>query len=221
MLDEVERQLQPGSLAQVRYLLERGRVLNSSKQPAAAMPLFLQASSLAQVLGVDFYAVDALHMLGIAAPQPEERLAWNQKAIAAAELSDDRGRGWLASLYNNTGWAFFEHGRYAEALDLFHRAIGLREQQGNAEALRIAHWCVARTLRALGRVSEALVIQRNLEAGPQDGFVYEELAECLYALGQVGQARPYFRKALELLSTMDWIASDTARMQRLRHLAGV
>lgn len=219
VLDEVESELQPGSLVQVRYLLERGRVFNSSKESMAAMPLFLQASSLAQALGADFYTVDALHMLGIVAARPEERLAWNQKAIAVAERSDAKGRGWLASLYNNTGWAFFETGRYAEALDLFHRAIGLREQQGDAEALRIAHWCVARTLRALGRVNEALVIQRQLETGPEDGFVYEELAECLYALGEVGQARPYFQKAHEVLSMVDWVAADVARMGRLRQLA--
>jgi FAD/FMN-containing dehydrogenase/tetratricopeptide (TPR) repeat protein len=218
LLDEVQAAQQPGSLAEVRYLLERGRVLNSSKNPEAAMPLFLQASALAQALKADFYTVDALHMLGIAA-QPKDRLAWNQKAISAAELSDEKGRGWLASLYNNTGWALFDEGRYAEALDLFDRAIGLREQQGDAEALRIAHWCVGRTLRALGRLSEALAIQRQLEAGPQDGFVYEELAECLHALGRPAEAAPYFAKAHELLAQMDWIAEDTARLERLQALS--
>lgn len=219
LLDQVKAELQPGSLAEVRYLLERGRVFNSSKKPEAALPLFLQASALAKSLKADFYTVDALHMLGIAAA-PKDRLAWNQKAIAAAEGSDEKGRGWLASLYNNTGWALFDEERYAEALDLFDRAIGLREQQGDAEALRIAHWCVGRTLRALGRVSEALAIQRQLEAGPVDGFVYEELGECLLALGQAETARPYFAKAHAELAKLDWIAEDKARIQRLLELGG-
>ena len=108
--------------------------------PVAALPLFLQASALAKSLKADFYTVDALHMLGIAAA-PKDRLAWNQKAIAAAEGSDEKGRGWLASLYNNTGWALFDEERYAEALDLFDRAIGLREQQFRAARIAIAEPC--------------------------------------------------------------------------------
>lgn len=215
VLDEVKAAMKPGSLVDLRYLLERGRVLNSAKQAEAAMPLFLQASALAQSLQADFYTVDALHMLGIAAAA-KDRLAWNLKAIAAAEQSDEKGKGWLASLYNNTGWSLFDEGRYAEALDLFDRAVGLREQQGDHEALRIAHWCVARTLRALGRVSEALAIQRQLETGPQDGFVSEELAECLLALGRPTEAAPYFAKAHAELSQLDWVAEDSARMERLR-----
>lgn len=220
LLDEVKAQLQPGSLVEVRYLLERGRVLNSAKSPQAAVPLFLQASALAQALMADFYTVDALHMLAIAAA-PKDRLAWNQKAISAAEVSDEKGKGWLASLYNNTGWALFDEARYAEALGVFQRAASLREQQGEAEALRIARWCVGRTLRALGRANEALTLQRQLEAGPEDGFVYEELAECLLALDRAVEATPYFAKAHGSLSKLDWVAEDEARMHRLHTLGGL
>jgi tetratricopeptide (TPR) repeat protein len=110
VLGEVEKAMAPGSLVEVRYLLERGRALNSSKRPEAAMPLFLRASNVAQALKADFYTVDALHMLGIAAPQ-KDQLTWNLKAIEAAQESDEKGRGWLASLYNNTGWSLFDEQR--------------------------------------------------------------------------------------------------------------
>src|SRR5689334_3443270 len=52
----------------IRYLLERGRVFNSSGRKAQASVLFLQAWQRATVAGEDFYAVDAAHMLAISAP---------------------------------------------------------------------------------------------------------------------------------------------------------
>ncbi len=80
--------------------------------------------------------------------------------------------------------------------------------------------CVARTLREMGQVEAALAILRQLEAAEEeeDGFVYEELGECLHALGKPGEARPYFRKAYELLSQIDWVAGDAEQLERLRSL---
>lgn len=219
LLDQVEAQMAGGDVVEVRYLLESGRVYNSSRQPEQAVPLFLKAAELAERIGADFYAVDALHMLGIAAPQAEQ-LDWNQRAIAFAERSPhERAKRWLASLYNNTGWSLFDERRYDEALDLFQKALVLRQQQGDAEAIRIARWCVAKMLRVLGRVEEGLAIQRELEqAGGSDGFVEEEIAECLHALGKPDDARPYFRTAYEKLSQTDGMAADTARLERLKAL---
>ncbi len=218
ILDEVENQMTHGSLVEVRYLLERGRALNSSKRPEAALPVFLRASNVAQALKVDFYTVDALHMLGIATPQ-KDRLTWNLKAIEAAQISDEKGRGWLASLYNNTGWSLFNEQRYGEALDLFQKAVPLRELQGKAEETRIAKWCVAKVLRVMGRGEEALDMQRVLAAESEDGFINEELGECLLALGRAAEAKPYFVKAYASFSQIDWVAEDGARIQRLQELA--
>ena len=70
-LDQVENQLSiESSRARVRYLLERGRVFNSSKYPEEARPFFKQALTMAQELNEDFYAVDAAHMLAIVADPP-------------------------------------------------------------------------------------------------------------------------------------------------------
>lgn len=104
MLDEVEKQLSiESSRARVRYLLERGRVLNSSGNPDQARPLFEQAMKMAQELNEDFYAVDAVHMLAIVA-DPASSLDLNLRAIQIAESSrQEKARGWLGSLYNNIG----------------------------------------------------------------------------------------------------------------------
>src|SRR4029453_3729727 len=66
----------------VRYFLERGRTRNSSGELPAAVTLFheaLKLSSLDTQAGADYYRVDAMHMLGIAAPA-NEQLDWNLKA---------------------------------------------------------------------------------------------------------------------------------------------
>lgn len=221
LLDEVEAVMRANSLVEVRCLLERGRTFNSGRQAEKAVLLFSRASALAEQLGADFFTVDALHMLGIAAPE-KSRLGWNLKAIEVAQNSaDERARGWLASLYNNTGWTLFDEGRHAEALDLFQKAVPLREEKGEAEPLRVAKWSVAKALRVLGRVGEALAIQRHLETQEDDpsGFTLEEIGECLMALDKPAEARPYFVRAYEKLQAIDWVAEDRPRIERLKQLA--
>ncbi|KPV46556.1 hypothetical protein SE17_43205, partial [Kouleothrix aurantiaca] len=94
------------ALARVRHTLERGRLFNSAGEPDAARPFFQAAWEAAQAAGDDGYAVDAAHMLGIVSP-PAEKLAWEQRALALAEISPQpRARKWLASLYNNMGWSY-------------------------------------------------------------------------------------------------------------------
>jgi tetratricopeptide (TPR) repeat protein len=221
ILDQVEAQMEQEAIVEVRCLLERGRVLNSSKQPEQALPLFKRAAEIAEQIGADFYAADALHMLGIAAPAAE-RLEWNLKAIAYADRSaQPRARHWLGPLYNNTGWTLFDEGRFEEALDQFQKAQAFREEQGQEEQVRIAMWCVARTLRALNRVEQALNILWELVArGQLDGFTEEEIGECMLAQGRAGEARPYFKAAYEKLSQIDWVAEDVERMDRLKTLGG-
>ncbi len=226
-LDEAERLLKPDlPRARVRLLLERGRVFNSARQPEQAVPLFLAAWETAQAAGEDGYAVDAAHMLGIAAP-PEQRLDWNQQALALAERSAAPGaRRWLGALYNNLGWTLHDQGAYAQALALFERALAWRQTQaGQAREVRIARWCVARVLRSLGRLEEALAAQRAYaaelaEAGEAaDGYGQEEIGECLLALGQAEAARPHFAAAYARLSQDPWLAAhEPERLARLQAL---
>ena len=224
-LDQVERRLgKYSSRAKVRYLLERGRALNSSGHTEEARPLFEQALDMAYELSEDFYAVDALHMLAIVAP-PAASLDLNLRAIQLAESSHQpKARQWLASLYNNTGWSYHERGQYESALAMFEKAEAARKSQGRLTELRIAQWCVARALRSLGRVEEALSRQVALKeeyevVSQKDGFVFEEIAECLLALNRAKEARPYFGKAYEILSQDTWLAEEKpARLARLKKL---
>ena len=227
-LDAAQALLAPDlSTARIRYLLERGRVFNSSKQAEQARPLFLEAWELARAEKQDFYAVDAAHMLAIVAP-PDEQLEWNMRALALAEQSPQpRARAWLGSLYNNIGWTHHEAGRYQQALDMFHRAVRERESAGSAEQIRIARWCVARGQRSLGRFAAALSTQRELLAelerdGAVDGYVFEELAENLLALAQPDAAQPYFARAYaELARDRRLAESEPARIERLKTLGNV
>jgi len=219
---EVQPQLLPGATRpRIRYLLELGRVFNSSGQKPEASARFLEAWQLAQAAGEDFYAVDAAHMLAISEP-PTDRAAWNWTAIAAAEKSaQPRARNWLGSLYNNLGWTLHDQGDYAQALDLFQRALGWRETQGKPAEILIARWCIARCLRSLGRIEEALAEQEALAAaGTQDGYVDEELGECLLLLGRPTEAQPHFAQAYARLSADPWLAeSEPARLERLKQLS--
>jgi hypothetical protein len=84
---------------------------------------------------------------------------------------------------------------------------------------------VARTLRALQRHDEALQLQYRLErewqaAGSADGYVFEEIAENLEALGRAAAATGYFRRAKDELGKDPRFAQDEpARWQRITSLA--
>lgn len=224
-LDQVERRLGDSiSRAQVRYLLELGRVFNSSAHPDEARPLFEQALELAKQIAEDFYAVDAIHMLAIISP-PDRSLDLNLQAINFAESSgQEKARSWLGSLYNNTGWSYHDMGDYASALEIFLKAEAWQRSKGRVNETRIAVWSGARTLRSLNRVEEALSKQMALKeeieiAGEVDGFVFEEVAECLLLLNRKDEARPYFAKAYEVLSQDEWLAEqESDRLTRLKDL---
>jgi tetratricopeptide (TPR) repeat protein len=227
-LDEAESLIGADTrVARIRLLLERGRVLRSSKRGEESRAWFREAFDRAQAWGADAYAVDAAHMLGIAGTG-EASLEWNRRAIEIAERSDDpKARRWLGSLYNNAGWSRHDAGDFEAALELFRRALAAREAEGKDGPVRVARWCVARALRSLGRADEALDLQRRLLAeweasGSVDGYVHEEIAECLLAKGRGKEARPHFAAAHAALSGDRWLARDEPdRLERLRRLGGL
>jgi len=172
---------------QVRVLLERGRVLKSRGAPGEARPLFEDALAAATDAGFEHLAVDALHMVAIVAP-PAEQEALNRRALDLAAGADDpRARDWRASLLNNLGWSLFERGDHEAALGLFEDALAARIEQGKPGNIQVARWCIARALRALGRLNEALAIQQALAAehaaaGTTDPYVQDELTELVAAI---------------------------------------
>jgi tetratricopeptide (TPR) repeat protein len=200
-------------------------VFNSSGEPEKAVPLFAEALSLAECNDDAFYAIDAAHMLGIAAPQPE-RLDWDRQALAMAEkAADARSRQWLAPLYNNIGYAYQERGDYAAALVYYRKALPAYEARGDPGAVRVAHWMIARAQRSLGQLDDAERTQRMLLAeydklGEPDGYVYEELAEIALARGDAKAAQPWAAKAHALLKDDHSLAADApGRLARLAEIA--
>ena len=205
---------------EVRYLLERGRVYNSSGKPDQARPLFLAAWEKAQQAKLDFFAVDAAHMIAIVEP-PDSALAWNQRATAFAEQSaDPKAKNWLGALYNNTGWTHYGKRDYARALEAFERSQASYAAQKRMNEVRIARYSIAKTYRAMGRVPEALAMQQEIQRQqPEDGYVHEEIAECLLALKRPAEAKPHFARAYKFLSQDPWLtANEPQRLERLKRL---
>lgn len=159
-----------------RILLERGRLRNSSGQPSEANPLFTGAVSIAARVGLVFLEVDAMHMLAIADAGRAEH--WTREGLAVLERADDdRTRRWAVALHNNLGWALHDANRLEEALEEFTLALDAASRFGGDDQRFFARWAYARCLRSLGRLPEALAIQRELAAErPADEAVAEELA---------------------------------------------
>lgn len=149
MLDEIRAASDHHVLA--RVAIEKGRVLNSSGDQAAARPFFELALEDAELAGTESLAVDALHMLAIVASSYLEAKRLGEEALARAESSPDPDvRRWRGSILNNLGWAHYDEGRFAEALACFEEALIVREEEGSPASIEHAREAVAETKCALG-----------------------------------------------------------------------
>jgi tetratricopeptide (TPR) repeat protein len=226
VLDEVEPQLgSAGPAPRARYFLERGRTFNSAGDKRRAAELFLEAWTTATAAQLEGLAVDAAHMLAIVEP-PASAAQWTKRGVELARASaDPKARGLLPALLNNHAWNLFEERKYEEALAAFREAETAWHATGRQPQGRIATWSVARALRALQRHEEALRLQTGLErqwnaAGGADGYVFEEIAENLEALGRTAEATAYFRRAeQELGKDPQFARAEAARWQRITSLA--
>lgn len=228
ILDGVDKELVSRDLprVKVRALLERGRCHNSDKRPAEAMPFFMRAWEVAKAAKLHNLAVDAAHMVAIAAPDAAGSEKWNREAIAYAKASGDAdAQKWLGSLLNNLAWTKHDAGDPAAALVLFEECLAWHRARKTGSGEFIARYAVARCQRTLGRYAEALGAQQALQADmalagePEDGYVSEEIAEDLLALGLGGEAKAHFRKAHELLKGDVWLArNEPKRLERLAEL---
>jgi len=225
-LDEAEKLLTEDlKTAKVRYLLERGRVYNSSGFSDKAKPLFLEAWKFGNVNNLDLYAIDAAHMMGIVVPY-QQQLEWSLKALDLTEKTEDkRAKGWLGPLYNNIGWTYHDLQEYEKALELFEKALKWRREINDEYSIRIQKWNIARTFRSLGRIDEALEIQLALKKEfeekqlDQDGYVFEELGELYLIKDNQTEAKKYFKLAFEYLSKDKWLQqNEPERLKRLKDL---
>jgi tetratricopeptide (TPR) repeat protein len=198
-----------GPSAQVRYHLELGRTYASAAHKASevtperrelARAAYMTAFDKAKAAGLDYLAIDALHMMVMVDDAPEAQRAWNEKAIAYMEASPRaEARKWEGSLRNNLGYDYHLAGRYEEAIAQYRLSLAANERDGKAYDARIAWWMIASTLRAQGKTPEAIEIQLRLErewdaAGEPDPFVYEELEGLYRQAGDAAKASAYASK---------------------------
>lgn len=209
-----------------RYYLERGRAFNSFGKKEEAKQEFLKAIESGKKGGHDYYTIDGIHMMAIA-DEPTKQLEWTELGIIMAEASsEDRAKLWLGTFYNNSGWTYFGMKEYQKSLDLFIKNEKFAESRNNVKDVQIAKWCQAKMYRFLNQLDTSLLIQRSLEKAIQDksmeedGYVYEEIAECLLAQGKASDAKPYFKRAYDLLSKDIWLQKDEkARLERMEELS--
>lgn len=210
LLAAIEHQVQQaGAEPRARYFLELGRTYASAthapeSQTAEvkekARSAYMQAFELAEKSGLDYLAIDALHMMSFVDSAPPDQLAWDLKALAYLERSSQvEAKQWEGSIRNNVGYAFHQLGRYEEALSQFSLSLAARERAGNIQGMRIAYWMIAWTLRAMGRLQEAIDIQLRLEreweeAGAPDPYVFEELEHLYRALKDDAKADFYAQR---------------------------
>ena len=224
LLDEVEEQLDDaGPRPRVRYLLERGRTFNSGGDKETARGLFVEAWELAAATNQDGLAVDAAHMVAITYSGGPGAILWNQRGLEMARASaDPKARALTPAMLNNSAWDLSDMGRFGEALPLFEEALEEWTARGKSAQIQIAKWSVGRCLRSLERYDEALTTQLELKVEHEamdtvDGYVFEEIAENLAALGKNEAARPYFSHAYDELKRDDWLAkNEAARLENLK-----
>ncbi len=192
--------------AQVRYFLEMGRTYASTAhRPEEQTPeskenarsLYTEAFERARGARLDGLAIDALHMMSTVDTEPSGQLKWDLEALAYMEASSrPEAKKWEGSLRNNVGYANHLLGNYDEALAQYRLSLAAHERANRPANVRIAHWMIARTLRAQGRHQEAIDIQLRLErewreAGQPDSYVYEELEQLYRANGNALLADEY------------------------------
>jgi tetratricopeptide (TPR) repeat protein len=231
-LNEAEGLLKPEyNLAQVRILLERGRVYHQSGDLDNAILFFTKSYELSKQYGFDAYAIDAAHMIAIVEPELDKKAVWNELAIDMARKSTTKqAQAWLGALYNNVAQNYIQMGRYKEALSAFEQCKQYGEERGDAIIIRGAKWGIGRSLRSLGYLNQALAIQQALlheyeqiethnelphetiEIGR--GMVYEELAEIHCSLG-----RQYAALAYKDLSKNIWFVKlEPQRLEKMKKL---
>jgi tetratricopeptide (TPR) repeat protein len=225
LIDDATLLAGSSTVARARIDLERGRLRRSSGDRERALPLFESAFAIALEAEQEFVAADAAHMAALAAPDRAGLVAWTERGVALADEHAEASY-WLGPLLNNLGWEHYEAGEYAQALDVFERALAARERRPeNPEPIALARYAVGKALRALGRSEEAIPLLEQAvawaeAAGRPDGWYHEELAEEYAAVGRGEEAGEQARRAIPLLEADDpSFAEDAERRARLAALA--
>jgi tetratricopeptide (TPR) repeat protein len=213
-------------IAHIRYWLERGRAWNDSGRLADATAAFVEAFQRAQTVNSDILCIDAAHMLGVIPPY-DTAVIWNQRAIAVAQRSaDSRARQWIGTLFMNMGVNYQHLQQYPQAESAFASALAAFEQIGNSARVRLAKLCLSKNFRLSGELGKALSTSSTLllEIQSQNEpprYAFEEIAECLLAMGRNEESAPMFAQAYAALSAYPWFPpNENERLLRMKRLGG-
>jgi tetratricopeptide (TPR) repeat protein len=233
ILDGVQSRIAVSSrpAVRVRYLLERGRSLNSAGQFDAAKPLFQEAYDIAlkepALIGL---AIDAAHMFGFSKDK-DEAFRWTELGMKLAMASDHPDAlGWRPGLANNLGSTERERGNLDAAMAHFQVALAEHLARSKPPQIRIAYWQVANVHRLQSHTDEAVAIQLRLEkeadqAKSPDVYIYSELAQLFstptHAKRDLAEAKRYALLALALAEKDTWMVKNEAELiAKLRGIQG-
>ncbi len=218
-------------LARVRILLERGRVFHQSDNTDEVLPLFKMSYELSRKHKFDFHTVNAAHMVAIVEKSVDKKIVWNKNAINLAQKTQDkRAYVWLGALYNNLAQNYIEAEQYSEAHSAFKQSKKFGEDRGDVIVVRGAKWGIARSLRSLNCLDEAMSMQLALLEEYETvakkgelpielivvgrGLVYEELAEI-----HLAHMKKYAVFAYQDLSKDPWcIKLMPERLEKMKEL---
>jgi tetratricopeptide (TPR) repeat protein len=126
-------------------------MFRSSGDPEAAFPLFRTAFERALEAGEHYLAGDAVHMCAIAVSDIDAMAEWTERGLEVCE-GEPEAAYWAGPLLNNLGWAYYDAGDHERALNLFERALEVRERDpANEAAIGHAKEAVETARQALGR----------------------------------------------------------------------
>jgi tetratricopeptide (TPR) repeat protein len=207
-----------------RYLSVRGRMEWKDHQFDAAQRTFLSLYEICRLNGYAERAIDALAMLAILSPLPEQ-IEWAKKAIAEAERAGFSEK--LGALWNNLGATLEDLGQHEAALEAYLRARDYHRQHSPALQQLKADYAVAHTQRLLSRMDEArelllLLLPAFEEVGAEEflGWTCQELAQVELAQENFEGARDYFIRAKSHLLDAGIATWDPATLERIvTHIA--
>lgn len=122
----------------VRVALERGRLLRSAGDPDAARPHFAAAAETARGAGLEELHLDALHMIAIVAPLPDQPVLQLAALEIARAATDPEARAWEAPLLNNLGMTYADLEEWPRAVAVLEEAVAVRRRLGDPDRLRLA-----------------------------------------------------------------------------------
>ncbi|MCG8419288.1 MAG: hypothetical protein MJE77_15250 [Proteobacteria bacterium] len=224
ILDEAEALLAEGvSRPRMRCHLERSRILNDTGRTEESIAQADRARAIGEELGEHRLTADALHMIAYVVADDEEAVRWHNVAIdfCRKHLTDERIQRWLLTLHINVGDKYEALGRFAEGIDSVSVGIGMAEKLGLTTKVLAARCLLARLHRLDGRLDEAMtIIEEVAKSGFDQGWLYEEYAECLLAAGRKDESTAQFGLAYERFSNDPWFPpTEPARLERIKNLA--